>query len=133
MSGAEIGAGYTVKKTILYAALSILISVLISFAAAVIFSAGAPVRLLPIVRWIMCGITGFIGGLMCARNIRKKCVLNGMLCGFFAFVILFAFGLIFGNGVVFSMLVIKLVVCLFSGALGGLMGAGNKRRRSRTR
>ncbi len=133
MSAAEINTGYTVKKTIIFAAASVLISTVICLAAAMAFSAGAPVRLLQTIGWMICGITGLIGGLMCARVIRKKCVLNGMLCGFFAFIILFLFGLLYGNGVVFSILVFKLAVCLFSGALGGLIGAGNKRRKSRAR
>ncbi len=132
MSGTEFGAGYTVKKTILYALMSILISTVICFAAAVIFSAGAPVKLIEPVGWIMCGVTGLLGGLMSARAIRQKCVLTGLLCGFFAFVILFAIGLFFGEGVTFLKLLIKLAICLFSGALGGFFGAGNKRRRSRS-
>lgn len=131
MSAAEPGTGYTVKKTILYAAVSILISAAICLAAAMIFGVGASVRYIGIVGWIICGVTGLIGGLLSARAIRKKCVLNGMLCAFFAFIILFAFGLFFGNGVVFSKFLIKLAVCLISGAAGGFLGAGKRRRKSR--
>lgn len=131
MSAGEPGAGYTVKKTILYAAVSILISAAFCLAAAMIFGAGASVRYIEAVGWILCGVTGLTGGLMSARAIRKKCVLNGILCAFFAFVILSAFGLFFGNGVVFLKFLIKLAVCLTAGAVGGFIGAGNKRRRNR--
>jgi len=133
MSAAEFSTGFMMKKTVLYAAVSVLISAAVCFAAAVIFGAGAPVGYIETVGWIICGITGLTGGLMSARAIRKKCVLVGMLCGLFAFIILFAVGLIFGNGVVFSKLIIKLAVCLFFGALGGFFGAGNKKCRSRVR
>lgn len=133
MSAAELGAGFAVKKTMLYAAISIVISALICLAAAVVFSAGAPVKLIGPIGWVICGVSGFVGGLMSAKTIRKKCVLTGMLCGLFVFAILFLAGLLFGDGVMFSKLVIKLAICLFSGALGGFFGAGNKRRRSRTR
>lgn len=131
MSAAELGAGFMVKKTMLYAAISILVTALICLAAAVIFSAGAPVKFIEPMGWVICGISGFIGGLLSARAIRKKCVLTGMLCGLFAFILLFLIGLLFGDGVTFLKLVIKLAICLFSGALGGFFGAGNKRRRSR--
>ena len=133
MSAAELGAGFAVKKTLLYAAIAILISIGICLVGAVIFSAGAPTGMIEVVSWIICGFTGLICGLMSARAIRKKCVLTGMLCGLFAFIMLFAVGLIFGNGVVFLKLLIKLAICLFSGALGGFFGAGNKRRKSHAR
>jgi len=131
MSATEFNTGNAVKKTILNAAISILISTVVCLVGALIFSAGAPVGYIETLGWIICGITGLIGGLMTAKSIRKKCVLFGILCGFFAFIIIFAVGLFFGNGVAFSKLVIKLAVCLFTGALGGFLGAGNKRRRSR--
>ncbi|HNX15270.1 MAG TPA: TIGR04086 family membrane protein [Oscillospiraceae bacterium] len=119
------------KKIILYAVFSILISTAVCLATAIIFSAGASVCYIGAVGWILCGITGLTGGLMSARAIRRKCVLNGMLCAFFAFVILFVLGLFFGNGVMFLTFFIKLAVCLVSGAVGGFIGAGNKHRKSR--
>ena len=74
-------------------------------------------------------ITGFVAGFVCARITRKNGLLLGAICAVILFAVLWLLSLLFlkeGTGLLG---IIKCILLLVSGCLGGVMGVNKKERR----
>ena len=78
-----------------------------------------------IIKWIMmvlCCVSVFFGGYIAAKVSKEKGFIVGAVTGFIMFVSVLSAGLLNSDGVFSYMTLIKLLVFIISGALGGIKG-----------
>ena len=72
------------------------------------------------------GIGSIIGGYITAKKSKKRGMLNGMLCAFILFVIMIIGSLIISNEPFTLVSVIRFMLMILTGAIGGIIGVNNK-------
>lgn len=75
------------------------------------------------------GVGCAIGGLICARMVRKDYMLYGALIGLAVFVVIWLVGLCFTKPVFGTENAVKLIVLIMCGCFGGYAGGRSKPRR----
>ncbi len=114
---------------ILGVAIGITLCVAMLFALAFIFlkSSRSPGSLVEPIMLMSAGIGAFGGGYFAARVSKEKGLIYGSLSSFVMFAFIFVAGLVSVRRPLSMITLVRLFIMLFSGSLGGVIGA-NKRR-----
>lgn len=123
-------------NTVLPVMFGVLGAFIISMILLLIFSFIMTVRDLPQaaiapVACVSIGFGAFFGGFITARMKGSKGLLLGAISGFAFFVILWLIGLIMGESAVGVLMIIKILISLGVGSIGGIAGVNFRRRKSR--
>lgn len=82
-----------------------------------------------LIKWIMLGlscISVFIGGYVSAKVSKEKGIIMGSVTGFIMFVSVLCAGLLDSDGIFTYMTLIKLILFVVSGAIGGIKGVNKQ-------
>lgn len=74
-------------------------------------------------------VTGFVSGFVCARITRKNGLVMGAICSAILFLIFWLFSAICLKEGISVLGIVKLVLLVVSGCLGGVLGVNKKERR----
>lgn len=123
-----------VLRTVIGGGISVCAGVLLLFLAACAVSAGAlGENMASHVAVAVCVVGGYIGGRVSSRGAGERCIAGGVATGTVFFLFLLAAGGVFrsGNGWETDGMAAILGGCLCGGALSGLGGRKEKRRKKR--
>lgn len=106
-----------------------IILILISITAVVLYKTGTlPYKIINYVLAAILAIGVFFGSLISSKIIKEKGFLYGVLCAAIIFVITFAVGISASDSTISAFTLIKAVVLLVFGAIGGVVGVNQKDR-----
>ncbi len=75
---------------------------------------------------ILAGIGAFVGGYVSGRISSESGVLYGLVCGFLIFIVFFVCGLIAVRESVTMVTLIRCLLMLLAGSIGGIIGVNKK-------
>lgn len=129
MSGFIDSGRIPIKLILLGIIVSIAVTLLLMCCICLImtFSSVIPYQLLPYVLLIADAGGAFCGAYLCASLNKSKGLILGLVCGFIMFIIFFIAGLSTGGSVSLVTL-LRFIVLLVFGALGGIRGVNKKER-----
>ena len=102
--------------------LFVLLALIMSFSILPTSSAG-------IVSSIAIAVGSFFGGLSTAKKLGKNGLIIGAICGFLLFILLTLIGIAAFKSAPGSSTLIRLLIFVTSGAIGGIIGVGNSDKR----
>ena len=119
-----------VKSIIIGSFLGIILCIALLFLSAFVLTKSSNIPHLAVSPLVMmiAGCGAFAGGYIGARILKQNGMLCGMVCGFVMFVILFIAGLVTVRESLSLTTLIRLLLMLLTGAVGGILGV-NKRKK----
>lgn len=89
-------------------------------------SSSPPHSLVEPIMLISAGIGAFTGGYSSARIARKSGMFYGMICSFIMFIFIFTAGLVSVRDSLTMLTIIRLLIMLTCGSIGGIIGVNKK-------
>ncbi len=117
-----------IKSISISAFIGILISISILAISSIIFlkSGNFPIYIINTLTILIISFSTIISGYISARMLCANGMFFGILTGFVIFIIIFISGLMCYSGEITSIILIKLIALLSSGAIGGIIGVNKK-------
>ncbi len=108
------------------ASLAVILLILCAACGILMMTSSIPTDSLPYLALAAAAAGTFVGGFIAAAITRSKGLIVGLLCGAAVFLCLLVIGLCSGAGQLGMLTIIRAVIALLFGALGGIKGVNRK-------
>ena len=130
MSVFQFDSGKTAKAVVLGAVTSAAVVTALTFVISgiLLFMSVIPYDVLPYILLAADAVGAIVGGYTAAAITKERGLITGLMCSGAVYLLMLLAGFIFDGGTLTVISVLKPIVMLISGALGGIKGVNRKER-----